>query len=344
MEIQLTQRQRQILVGVVEEHVATGEPVGSKTLVERTVVEVSSSTVRNEFAALEVLGLLTHPHTSAGRVPTERGYRVYAGDLLSQREARPGTFPLDLSALRSEVETALQQTTEMLSDVTRLLALVSAPAIETARIHHVEVLLLRPTVVLVVVITSAGSVTKRVLTFTAPVDPGLVDWAREYLNEGLSGVQLGTHTLRRRLDDPGLPPRERAFVEAVRPAFTDLVAEREQRLYVGGAASLLSEARADELEACQRLLETLEQRATLLQLIGEAIEPRRAFVRVGDDLDHPGLREVALVGSTYGLANRTLGAVSLLGPLRMDYDKALRSVRGAAQELSRFVERVYGEA
>ena len=90
MEIQLTQRQRRILVGVVEEHVATGEPVGSKTLVERTTVDVSSSTVRNEFAALEALGLLTHPHTSAGRVPTERGYRVYAGELLLQREARPG--------------------------------------------------------------------------------------------------------------------------------------------------------------------------------------------------------------------------------------------------------------
>ena len=246
MEIQLTQRQRQILGGVVEEHVATGEPVGSKTLVARTTVEVSSSTVRNEFAALEALGLLTHPHTSAGRVPTERGYRVYAGELLAQRE-RPGSFPLDLSALRTEVEAALQRTTEMLSDVTRLLALVSAPAIETARVHHVDVLPLRPTVVLVVVITSAGGVTKRVLTFTQPVDPGLVDWAREYLNEGLSGVQLGTHTAAaaRR---PGLPPRERAFVEAVRPAFTDLVAEREQRLYVGGAASLVSEARADELE------------------------------------------------------------------------------------------------
>ena len=157
----------------------------------------------------------------------------------------------------------------------------------------------------------------------------LVEVLARPLDETLSEVQLGTHTLRRRLDDPGLPPRERAFVEAVRPAFTDLVAEREKRLYVGGAASLLSEARADELEACQRLLETLEQRATLLQLIGEAIEPRRAFVRVGDELDHPGLGDVALVGSTYGLANRTLGAVSLLGPVRMDYDKALRSVRGA---------------
>ena len=343
MDIQLTERQRQILVGVVEEHVASGEPVGSKTLVERTSMRVSSSTVRNEFAALEALGLLTHPHTSAGRVPTERGYRLYADALLTHREARPTAFPLDLSALRSEVESALQQTTEALSEVTRLLALVSAPAVEAASVHHVDVLRLQPTLVMVVVITSAGGVTKRSVTFAESIDPGLVEWAREYLNETLAGVQLGTHTMRRRLEEAGMSARERAFLEALRPAFTDLVAEREQRLYVGGAASLLGEARADELEACQRLLETLEQRATLQQLIGEALEPRRAFVRVGDELDHPGLRDVALVGSTYGLANRTLGAVSLLGPVRMDYDKALRSVRSAAAELSRFVERVYGE-
>lgn len=343
MEIELTQRQRQILVELVEEHVASGEPVGSKTLVERASIAVSPSTVRNEFAALEALGLLTHPHTSAGRVPTERGYRLYADALLTQLEPRPAPFPLDLSAVRSEVEAALQATTEMLSDVTRLLALVSAPSLETARVHHVEVLQLQPAVVMVVVITSAGGVSKRIATFADAVDPGLVEWAREYLNESLTGVQLGTHTMRRRLEDTGLAGSEQAFLAALRPAFTDLVAAREQRLYIGGAASLLSEVRADELEACQRLLETLEKRATLLQLIGEALEPRRAFVRVGGELENAALRDVSLVGSTYGLANRTLGAVSLLGPVRMDYDKALRTVRAAAHELSRFVERVYDE-
>ena len=206
-------------------------------------------------------------------------------------------------------------------------------------------LLLRPTVVLVVVITSAGGVTKRVLTFAEPVDPGLVEWAREYLNESLAGVQLGTHTLRRRLRRPRAPrrasaPSSKPFAPRSRISWRS--ASSASTSAEPRASS--SEARADELEACQRLLETLEQRATLLQLIGEAIEPRRAFVRVGDELDHPGLRDVALVGSTYGLANRTLGAVSLLGPVRMDYDKALRSVRGAAQELSRFVEGVYGES
>jgi heat-inducible transcriptional repressor len=340
MQIQLSERQRRILCQVVEEYVATGQPVGSKTLVARSGLDVSSSTVRNEFAALESAGLLTHPHTSAGRVPTERGYRLYADGLLERPEARPDSFPLDLTDLRAEIEQALQATTEMLSEVTRLLALVSAPPLEAASVRHVELLVLQPNVVMVVVITSAGGVTKRLFAFAAPVDPGLAAWGREYLNESLTGVQLGTRTFRQRFDEPGVGPRERAFLDALRPAFDHLAAQ-DQRLFVGGAAGLLGDARADELEACQRLLEVLEKRATVLQLIGEAVGPRRTFVRVGEELENPALRDAALVGSTYGLANRALGAVSLLGPVRMDYEKALRTVRGAAHELSRFIEDVY---
>src|SRR6266581_6510230 len=147
---ELTDRQRSLLRGVVEEHIATGQPVGSRTLVERTGLRVSSSTVRAELAELESLGLLTHPHTSAGRVPTENGYRYYADELLNRLDP-PQEFPLDLHTHRTEVEAALQATTEMLSQVTRLLALVSAPPLEAATIRHVEVLLLQPEIVLVVV-------------------------------------------------------------------------------------------------------------------------------------------------------------------------------------------------
>jgi heat-inducible transcriptional repressor len=342
MTLRLTDRQREILRRVVEEYVSSGQPVGSKYLVERSGMAVSASTVRNELAVLEEQGLLTHPHTSAGRVPTEAGYRLYADELLGRLDARPNEFPLDLGHARTELEAALQETTEMLSQVTRLLALVSAPPFESTTVRHVEVLLLQPHVVMAVVITSAGGVSKRAVEFPDPVDPGLAAWAREYLNETLSGVTLGSRELRRRLEEAGLSPRERAFLDALRPAFTELLRD-EQRVYVGGAATLLDEVRVDELDAYRRLLEVLERRAALLDIVGDPFEPRRAFVRGGVELDNPALRDAALVGSSYGLAHRTLGAVSLLGPVRMDYDKALRSVRAAAVELSRFVEAVYEE-
>jgi heat-inducible transcriptional repressor len=341
MQMTLTARQQDILRRLVEEYVATGHPIGSKHLVERAGIAASSSTVRGDLAELESLGLLMHPHTSAGRIPTERGYRFYADSLLERLEPRPAAFPLDRARVRSEVESALQATTELLSQVTNLLALVSAPALQTATVRHVEVLALQPQVVVVVVITSRGGVAKRIVAFDQPVDPGLAHWANEYLNERVAGVQLGTHMLRQRLEDPGLPALERAFLAALRPAFTELVDLDEQRVFVGGASSLLDEVREEEREACQRLLAMLEKRAALLELMGQALDPRRPFVRVGDELANPALRQVSLVGATYGLTNRTLGAVTLLGPLRMDYDKAIRSVRAAAHELSRFVEEAY---
>jgi heat-inducible transcriptional repressor len=336
----LPPRQRQILALVIEEYVASGQPVGSRHLVERAGLSISSSTVRNELAELEARGLLMHPHTSAGRIPTEQGYRFYADELLAHQDPRPTAFPLDLSALRREVDSALEATSEMLSRVTHLLALVSAPPLETATVRHVEVLLLNPHSVMAVVITSRGGVGKRVVSFGDPVDPGLAKWGAEYLNDRLVGTQLSTSRLRRELEEPTLSAAERSFLDAIKPAFTDLE-QAEQRLFVGGAAGLLDRAREDELALYRHVLVTLERRAALLELLGQAFDPRRAFVRVGGDLDHPAFQEAALVGATYGLSHRALGAVGLLGPVRMDYEKAIRTVRGAARELSRFVEEVY---
>src|SRR4051812_29006294 len=172
VRIALSDRQRDLLVRVVEAHVATGQPVGSKTLVEKAALGVSPSTVRSELAELERLGLLTHPHTSAGRVPTERGYRLFVDELLMRATSRPPAFPLALATARTEIEEALQATSEMLSQVTRLLSVVSAPRLEQATVRHVEVLALQADVVMVVVILSTGAVSKLRYSFAEPIDPG----------------------------------------------------------------------------------------------------------------------------------------------------------------------------
>ncbi len=341
--MELTPRKREILRLVVEEYVATGQPVGSRALVERSRLHVSSSTVRSELSELETVGLLTHPHTSAGRVPTESGYRVYADELVGAIEGRPGPFPLDLIAMRNELEEALRRTTETLSEATHLLALVSAPSLESAAVRHVDVVQLQPRVVIVVVITASGSLSKRTIEFEHAIDAGLVEWARAFLEETVVGRRAGASVLRRAFDDPGLAMRERVFLESLRPAFAEVAAQATE-LYVGGAASLLGDARGAELEACQRLLEVLERRAAVLGLLQEALDPNRTVVRVGPELEGEELRGAAYVGTTYGLPNRSLGAVGLLGPLRMDYDKAIRAVRAAAFELSRLVDDVYGPA
>jgi heat-inducible transcriptional repressor len=342
--MQLTPRKREILRLVIEEYVASGQPVGSRALVERSHLGFSPSTVRGELAELETLGLLTHPHTSAGRTPTESGYRLYAEELVDTLEGRPDALGVDLRSMRDEIELALRATTEMLSDATRLLALVSAPSLETASIRHIEVLTLQPTSVMIVVITSTGGVTKQVFRLAEPVDPGLVAWAGEYLEEQIVGQRLGSRTVRRRLEAPELAPRERAFLSLIGQTLLEVGAEPGPEVFVGGTAGLVEGARAEEVEATMRLVELLERRAAVLELLSEALEPQRPIVHVGPELAGADLRSVSLVGATYGIRSTPLGAVGLVGPLRMDYEKAIRTVRAAAFELSRFVEDVYEDA
>jgi heat-inducible transcriptional repressor len=340
---QLTPRQEEILAFVVQEYVSTGAPVGSKTLVERSSLDVSSSTVRFELAQLEELGLLSHPHTSAGRMPTDLGYRFFVDRVIESLEPRPAdvALSLNLSELQREVDVALRATTEALADMTHLLALVSAPPLEATAIRRVEVILLQPHVVLVVVISAMGGVTKRLFTFDQAIDPGLVEWAGEYLNESISGLRVGARLLRSRFEAPELSKREHDFLTELRPAFTDVLESTEPALYVGGRAGLMDEFLADDLSGYRRLLEVLEQRAALLELLRASLVSKRPFVRVGSEFEDPELARVSLVGAPYGLQHRNLGTVSLLGPLRMDYVKAIDAVRSASRALSRFVEEVY---
>lgn len=337
----LTPRQELILRKVVEGYLDGGQPVGSKLLASAADVEWGPSTIRYELAMLEEHGLLAHPHTSAGRVPTDAGYRYFVDRLLPDTPPAGAERPLSLTLARREVDEAMRVTTETLSQVTNLLAIVSAPPIETATIRHVEVLLLQPQVLMVVVITSTGGVTKRVLTFDAPVDPGLADWGASYLNEQLVGLGLGARLLHQRLGDPSLGHRERGFLAAVAPAFTELTDTADDALYVDGAARLLGSYRFEDHEQLNEVMEMLERRVTLLGVLRAALGQRDVYVRIGRENEAPALRSLALVAAGYGLPSRNLGTVSVIGPLRMDYAHAIGAVRAAASQLSRFVEDVY---
>jgi heat-inducible transcriptional repressor len=334
----LTPRQELILRKVVDAYTVTGQPVGSKTLAADPELDYGPSTIRNELAMLEEQGLLAHPHTSAGRVPTDAGHRFYVDRLLPVPTRERG---LDLQLVRREVDEAMRATTETLSQVSNLLAIVSAPPIDTATIRHVEVLLLQPQVLMVVVITSTGGVTKKVITFERPVDQGLSAWAGEYLNERLEGVSLGARTLHSRFADPSLGPTESAFLERLAPAFVELADTAEDTLYVDGAARLLSEHRFQDLTEINELMGILERRVALLNVLRAALGRRDVLVRIGHENELPALHSLALVASGYGLPTRDLGAVSLIGPVRMDYAAAIDTVREAARQLSRFIEDVY---
>jgi heat-inducible transcriptional repressor len=335
----LSPRQELLLGKVVEGFNATGLPVGSKALAADPDVTYGPSTIRNELAVLEERGLLAHPHTSAGRIPTDSGYRYFVDRLLPAR--REGRAELQLALVRREVDEAMRVTTETLSQVTNLLAIVSAPPIATTTIRHVELLPLQPQVLMVVIITSTGGVSKRVFTFDRAIDPGLADWAASYLNEQLVGMGVGARMIGARLNDPGLHPTERAFVQQLAPAFTELEHTAENTLYVDGAARLLSEHRFQDVSQLNELMEALERRVSLLGMLSRALDERDIYVRIGGENEMPAMRSLSLVAGNYGLPQRNLGTVSVIGPTRMDYARAIMTVREAAQQLSRFVEDIY---
>jgi heat-inducible transcriptional repressor len=332
----LSPRQALILQKVVESYQSTGQPVGSKTLATDPGIEAGPSTVRNELAMLEEHGLLRHPHTSAGRVPTDAGLRWHVDHLTVAR--RDG---LGLDLVRQEIDEAMRTTSETLAQMTNLLAIVSAPPLDTATVKHVEVLLLQPRVVTVVVITSTGGVTKKLFTFDDPVDPGLASWAGNYLSERLTGIGLGARMLHSRIHDESLTNTESAFIDVISAVFTDLAETAENTLYVDGAARLFSEYRWQDLDQINQLMTLLERRAVLLTALHAALTEPDVLIRIGSENDLPAFQSLALVAAGYGTTQRKLGTVSLIGPVHMDYGSTIGTVREAARELNRFVEDVY---
>jgi len=339
----LSERQELILRLVVDDYLATGRPVASKPIAERREVEWGPSTVRAELAALEAAGYLTHPHTSAGRIPTDAAYRLHVDTLIeSGPPAAEGGDELRVSQLRREIDEAMRETSAALARATDLVALVTAPLPASATIHRVEVLQLRPTRVVVIAIASTGAVAKRSFDFGRPVDSGLVEWASSFLNESLTGMGIGARMISSRLAREELAPAEAEFVGILSAAFTELEGAAGETLYMDGALRLLSDAHLDDLPRADRLMTALEQRAGVLEMLRSALDERSVFLWIGDENPQPELRSVSVVGANYGIAHRNLGSVSVVGPMRMDYATAIASVRGAARELSRYCESVYG--
>jgi heat-inducible transcriptional repressor len=338
----LSSRQELILQLVVDAYLVSAKPVPSKEVAERPEVAWGPSTVRSELALLEAEGYLTHPHTSAGRVPTDVGYRRYV-DLLMESGALPAETEVELefSRLRREVDEAMRETTAALAQVTDLVAMATAPQLATATIHRVEVLRLTPTKAVVIAIASTGDVARRVFEFERPVDPGLVEWASSYLNESLAGLGVGSRMIAGRLAGPELDRTEADFLATLASAFAELEPERGADLYMDGASRLLSEAHLADLPRADELMTALERRAGVLQMLRSSLEERSVFLWIGAENPQPELRSVSVIGANYGLGHRNLGSVGVVGPLRMDYATAIASVRGAARELSRYFETVY---
>ena len=338
--VELDERKRIVLRAVVTEYVATGQPVGSAHVVAATGLEVSSATVRSDMGALEELQLIAQPHTSAGRIPTDRGYRWFVDDLRNAPEldSRQREVIEELLGSARDVEDLLARTTTVLSQLTRLVSLVISPAIETSRLRLIELVGLGPLSALLLLVSDTGRVEKPTVDLPIGTDDRDVDRVRSMLADRLVGRRFGDVGPALRLLSDEAPSDLRAIVRSVAEVAVDVREDRVHQVFVGGQSALVDDLSLQR-EELSRLLQLLEERDTLARMLEEAAQgpdEGSPTVRIGGENAIADLRTTSLVAQRYRLVSA--GSLGVLGPTRMDYGSALSTVRAVSDQLQRTLD------
>ncbi|MGY1642072.1 heat-inducible transcriptional repressor HrcA [Geodermatophilus sp. SYSU D00703] len=336
------ERRLQVLRAIVQDYVSTNDPVGSKALAERHDLGVSPATIRNDMAVLEEQGYITQPHTSAGRVPTDKGYRLFVDRLSAVR-------PLSVAERKAierfldgalDLHDVLNRTVRLLAQLTHQVAVVQYPTLSRSAVRHLEVVQVASSRLLLVLITDTGRVEQRVVECPVDVDRDDVADLRGLLNTAFSGARLADAG--NRVPDllETAPPQLRPLVAAVSAALIEtLVEPREDRLVVGGTANLAREAR-DFPGSLRLLLEALEEQVVVLRLISEVDTGGAVLVRIGEENAHEALTGASVVSVGYGSGDHALGGLGIVGPTRMDYPMNMAAVRAVA----RYVGQILAES
>ncbi|AFR08214.1 MULTISPECIES: heat-inducible transcriptional repressor HrcA [Nocardiopsis] len=327
----LDERKLAVLRAVVEDFVNTNEPVGSRALADRHPLGVSPATIRNDMVALEEEGYITQPHTSAGRVPTDKGYRLFVDRLSSVK-------PLSAAERRAiesflggavDLDEIVARTVRLLAQLTRQVAIVQYPSLTRSSVQHVELVPLGGHRIMMVVITNTGRVEQRVIDGLGVVDESVVEDLRSMLNRAIAGKHLGD--VPDAVEDlpAQVAPEDRSFAIAVLSVLLESLVERhEEKIVLAGTANL---AAVDFAASLRDVLEALEENMVLIRLLGEAKDPSMLTVRIGAENFHEGLRSTSIVSADYGVGNQSLAKIGVVGPTRMDYPGTMGAVRAVAR-------------
>jgi heat-inducible transcriptional repressor len=331
--VTLDDRKLEVLRVIVEDYVATQEPVGSKALVERHNLKVSPATVRNDMAVLEEEGYLRQPHTSAGRVPTDKGYRLFV-DRLSR--IKP-LSPAERRAIERflvgavDLDDVVHRTVRLLAQLTRQVAVVQYPSLSRSRVRHLELVPISTTRLLLVLITDTGRVEQRLVELPGPVEAEVVNDLRQNINDALAGLLFMDTTMPIQNLCDQARPEVRAPLTALLTVLLETLTERpEERIALAGTANLTRAGSLDFSGTIRPILEALEEEVILLKLFGQ-VEQRPTRVFIGDENEFEDLRATSVVSTGYGPGNTIVGGLGVLGPTRMDYPGTIATVRAVAR-------------
>ncbi|WP_159939894.1 MULTISPECIES: heat-inducible transcriptional repressor HrcA [unclassified Nocardiopsis] len=333
----LDERKLAVLRAVVEDFVNTNEPVGSKALADRHRLGVSPATIRNDMVALEEDGYITQPHTSAGRVPTDKGYRLFVDRLSSVKPLSPAERRAIESFLNGAVDLdeIVARTVRLLAQLTRQVAIVQYPSLTRSSVQHVELVPLGGQRVMMVVITNTGRVEQRVIDGLGEVNEAAVNDLRSMLNRAIAGLHLGD--VPDAVEDlpSQVPPEHRQVAVSVLSVLLESLVERhEEKIVLAGTANL---AAVDFAASLRDVLEALEENMVLIRLLGEAKDPSMLTVRIGAENFHEGLRSTSVVSADYGVGNQSLAKIGVVGPTRMDYPGTMGAVRAVARYIGQIL-------
>lgn len=337
----LGDRKGAILRALISHYVRSGEPVGSKTLVDKFKLGVSPATVRNEMAALEDAGFIHQPHTSAGRIPTDAGYRYFVDSWV--RDAKlPERERLRVEEFfgepRWELQDSLRRTAELLSHLTQHAAIVFAPALDRSVVRKVELVRLSGDRAMTILVTDTGRVENQVVLIPESIDDVQLDRATEMLNKIIVGTGLETVAARIRQTLDRFPLELREAVSAVAQGLEDELSEREtEQVFLEGASHIVDEHQFPDLETVRRVIGALEHRRLLLEVLADALTTETLSVKIGSENLSQEMHFCSIITAPYGMADNALGSLAVVGPTRMDYRKSMAAVHEVAGALGRML-------
>jgi heat-inducible transcriptional repressor len=337
----LDDRKLDVLRAIVEDYVRTQEPVGSKTLVDRHHLGVSPATVRNDMAALEEEGFIMQPHTSAGRIPTDKGYRLFVDRLTSIKPLSPAERRAIATFLQGAVDLddVVHRSVRLLAQLTQQVAIVQYPSLSRSTVRHVEVVTLSASKLLLVVITSSGRVEQRIIELPSAVDDDVLADIRARLNTAVVGQHLSDAAGRVAALPTTFHRDDLPAVAQIVAAFAEAVADDRSggdKIAYGGTANLVRFGEDFEV-SIRPLLEALEEHVVLLKLLGEASSPSRITVRIGHEVSHEELAATSVVATGYGPGAEAIATLGVVGPTRMDYPGSMAAVTAVARYVSQML-------
>jgi heat-inducible transcriptional repressor len=336
----VSERSLEVLRVIVQDYVASREPVGSKSIVERHAFGVSAATIRNDMALLEEEELIVAPHTSSGRVPTDKGYRVFVDQLADLRpltQAQRHAIETFLGA-SIDLDDVLARTVRLLSQLTNQVAIVQYPSLSKSRVRHVEIVPLSTRRVMVVFITDSGRVEQNVVDLRADVAPEFVSELRTKINTSIAGLPLAEAAASLAKVGEQFAPETTPIVAAITSSLLDQVAaNRQEKLVMAGTANLVR-TEEDFSGSIYPVLEAIEEQVTLLKLFSEVEADRNGVsVSIGRENDGFGLGQTSVLSSGYTSSGGTIARLGVLGPTRMDYSNNIAAVRAVARYLTRLL-------